>query len=108
MAMPAGLSRRRRAGVVVPAARGSLQRQAATVETEIHVLTEERVIEQIIFCNRTDGIVNIRLWLVAVDVSVADKAAAMRDRQLPANSTLMMLEHDFSMRTGESSHPYAS
>lgn len=80
----------------------------AVTDTEIHVLTEERVIEQVIFCNRTDVIVNIRMWLVAVGDSVADKAASMRDRQLPANGTLMMLEHDFTMRTGESIHAYTS
>ena len=80
----------------------------AVTDTEIHVLTEERVIEQIIFCNRTDGDVNIRLWYVAVGESVADKAAQMRDRVLPANSTLHHIEHDFTMRTGESIHAYAS
>lgn len=80
----------------------------AVIRAVVHTMAEERVIEQIIFCNRTDVIVNIRLWLVEVDGIAEDKAAVMKDRQLPANSTLMMLEHDFTMRTGEAIHASSS
>jgi hypothetical protein len=81
----------------------------AATTTLIYSVDRTRSIQQITFCDRGGSDQNTRLWLVPFDTTLDEDAhARMYDRVLPANSTLLLKQHNITLEYGEAIWAYGS
>lgn len=64
-------------------------------------IDQSRRIQQITASEHNNVASRIWLWLVPHDTARGDEHKIINDRALPANSTLLLLEHDWNLSLGE-------
>jgi hypothetical protein len=85
---------------------GSVELAAATT-TLVFSVDQSRTIQQIVFANDNGVAVNVKLYVVPADTTQADKHIWVPGKQMDANDTVLLLEHNFSLALGEAIWAYS-